>query len=165
MNFKESYTSDTNIMDQWTKDMIKKLEKDQNDGKFEIHCIEKPSGRCLVAVFNKNNFRTFRCIVAKYLLNYGIARCYAKATGGKVKTLVTPVPMDIAIKNKEFITRFRTPIYNENNEQVRIEMGKYRKYTGMEARITAYNLQDLDLTYHVNYEFFLPATDCFIDLD
>ena len=73
--------------------------------------------------------------------------------------------MDIAIKNKEFIVRFRTPVYNENNEQIRIEMGKYRKYTGMDARITAYNLQDLDLTYHVNYEFFLPATDCFIDLD
>ena len=58
MNFKESYTSDTNIMDQWTKDMIKKLEKDQSEGKFDIYCTEKPSGKCLVAVFNKNNFRS-----------------------------------------------------------------------------------------------------------
>ncbi len=151
--FKESFTPDIAVIKQWERDMCIKFD---NDRSVELHV--KPKGnRILCYVLNTNNGKTFRCIVPQYMSTYGIARCYARAIGQKVKTLVIQVSMKTALQNPEFICR---PIYYVTNAAgvTRTELGKYKSYCGDDARQVAEDALNLNTMSDNNTEFYIKTT-------
>ena len=157
MSFREAYTTDERIMKQWINSMNDKLHNEQEKGNFSPLLHIKDSGIVLVGVFNRNNFRSFRCVVPIGLERYGLARCYAKATGNKVMTLVHKVPCNVAIKENTFITRFITSVYNSEDALVKIDRAKYRKHDGVEARQFASDIEEYKIISDSNNEFFIEA--------
>lgn len=151
--FKESFTTDIAIIKQWERDMCIKFD---NDSGVELH-VQPKGNRILCYVLNTNNGKTFRCIVPKYMSTYGIARCYARAIGQKVKTLVTQVSMKTALQNPEFICR---PIYYVTNAAgvTHTELGKYKLYCGNDAKQIAEDALNLGTMSDNNTEFYIKTT-------
>ena len=150
--FRESFTTDERIIAQWENDMMK-----QFDANSYTQLGITPKGkRVLCFVLNARNGKSFRCIDPTYLERYALARCYARATGQRVKTPVTQVSMKNAMSYPEWICR---PILyiSDVDGNTRIELQKYRVYSGDTAKITANDAVTLNTMSDKNNEFYIKS--------
>lgn len=152
-DFRESFTTDDKIIAQWENDMMKQFDADS----YTQLGITPKGNRVLCFVLNARNGKSFRCIAPKYLERYALARCYARATGQRVKTHVIQVSMETALQNNEFICR---PIYYVTNADgvTRTELGKYKSYCGDDAIQVAEDALNLNTMSDNNTEFYIKTT-------
>ena len=152
-NFRESFTTDWRIIAQWERDMSIKF---YNDKSFDLY-VQPKGNRALCYVLNTNNGKTFRCVVPKYMSTYGLARCYARATGQRVKTLVTQVSMNGAMSYPEWICRPILYISDADGKNARTELQKYKVYSGDLAKTTAYDAITFNIMSDKNHEFYIKS--------
>ena len=150
--FRESFTTDERIIAQWENDMMKQFDANS----YTQLGITPKGNRVLCFVLNARNGKSFRCIAPKYLERYALARCYARATGQRVKTHVTQVSMKNAMSYPEWICR---PILyiSDVGGNTRIELQKYRVYSGDTAKITANDAVTLNTMSDKNHEFYIKS--------
>lgn len=151
-NFRESFTPDGKIIAQWENDMMKQFD---NDSYTQLGITPK-GNRVLCFVLNARNGKSFRCIAPKYLERYALARCYARATGQRVKTHVTQVSMRTAMSYSEWICR---PILyiSDVDGNTRTELQKYKVYSGDLAKTTAYDAITFNTMTDKNHEFYIKS--------
>ena len=152
-NFRESFTTDGKIITQWENDMMKQFDADSYT---QLGIVPK-GNRVLCFVLNARNGKSFRCIVPKYLERYGIARCYARATGQRVKTHVTQVSMKCAMSYPEWICRQILYISDADGKNASIELQKYKVYSGDLAKTTAYDAITFNTMSDKNHEFYIKS--------
>ena len=152
-NFRESFTTDGKIIAQWENDMMKQFDADSYT---QLGIVPK-GNRVLCFVLNARNGKSFRCIVPKYLERYGIARCYARATGQRVKTHVTQVSMRGAMRYPEWICRPILYISDADGKNASIELQKYKVYSGDLAKTTAYDAITFNTMSDKNHEFYIKS--------
>ena len=149
---RESFTTDERIIAQWENDMMKQSDADS----YTQLGITPKGNRVLCFVLNARNGKSFRCIAPKYLERYALARCYARATGQRVKTPVTQVSMKNAMSYPEWICR--PLLYISDVEgNTHIELQKYRVYSGDTAKITANDAVTLNTMSDKNHEFYIKS--------
>ena len=151
-NFRESFTTDEKIIAQWENDMMKQFD---NDSYTQLGITPK-GNRILCFVLNARNGKSFRCIAPKYLERYALARCYARATGQRVKTHVTQVSMRAAMSYPEWICRPILYISGVDGN-TRTELKKYRVYSGDSAKTTAYDAITFNTMSDKNHEFYIKS--------
>jgi hypothetical protein len=151
-NFRESFTTDERIIAQWENDMMKQFDADS----YTQLGITPKGNRVLCFVLNARNGKSFRCIAPKYLERYALARCYARATGQRVKTHVTQVSMKGAMSYPEWICR---PILyiSDAEGNTRTELQKYKVYSGDSAKTTAYDAITFNTMSDKNHEFYIKS--------
>jgi len=150
--FRESFTTDERIIAQWENDMMKQFDADS----YTQLGITPKGNMVLCFVLNARNGKSFRCIAPKYLERYALARCYARATGQRVKTHVTQVSMKSAMSYPEWICRPLLYI-SDVDGNTRIELQKYRVYSGDTAKITANDAVTLNTMSDKNHEFYIKS--------
>lgn len=152
-NFRESFTTDGKIIEQWENDMMKQFDADS----YTQLGVTPKGNRVLCFVLNARNGKSFRCIAPKYLERYALARCYARATGQRVKTHVTQVSMKAAMSYPEWICRPILYISDADGKNASIELQKYRVYSGDSAKITAYDAITFNTMSDKNHEFYIKS--------